>query len=100
MKYNIDEILAGDFGEVSPLTKRDYSIVIDLYNQFIRSRLVRGLDVEIEGVGVLHPYVRQVKNSFGREYSIKVELKQNPGFKDKLVEKYEENNSTFRRKSK
>lgn len=98
MKYDINEILAGEFGEVSPSTMRDYGTVIDLYNDFIHSRLARGLDVEIEGVGVLHPYVRQVKNSFGREYSIKVELKQNPGFRDTLVKNYEKNHDIFRRK--
>lgn len=61
----------------------------------IQEALVSGSDVELEGIGILSPRYRKVKNSYGRDYSIVIKLIQNKGMKKMLLKSYKENPDKF-----
>lgn len=62
--------------------------VIKQYVSQIRERLLNGNSFKIEGVGVLTPSFRRVKNNYGRNFSIGVKLIKDKNFSEELVNNY------------
>lgn len=72
-------------------------IAIEAFESFIRDKLISGSDVEIGGIGTLIPYVRKVKNNSGRNFSVRIKVEQDYGFKDELIKQYENDNEIYSR---
>ena len=71
------------------------SIIRD-YESSIRYRLLNGEKVTIEGVGTLSVSYRKVKNDAGRDYSLRVKVKQDRKFAKEIVEEYNKSPNKFR----
>lgn len=61
----------------------------------IQNALLDGMDVEIEGIGVLSPRYRKVKNSYGRDYTVTIKIIQNKKMKELLLKSYKKNPENF-----
>lgn len=70
------------------------AVMVDFSNK-IRKKLLNGESVELPGIGVLEPHFRNVKNSMGMNFSIKIWLKHDKSFKNELIKEFKNNPEKF-----
>lgn len=78
------------------LEKSVIDSVIRDYEERIRESLLKGEEVSIPGVGSLKVSYRRVKNDAGRNFSLRVKVKQDRKFARELVTEYNKNPEKFR----
>lgn len=98
MTYNVESFI-DNYNLDSTVSKEDLTKfsekLIDNYQEFIRDSLLNGQSVTINGVGVLKPYYRKVKNPMGREFSVKARIDTNKDFEKKILSEYRRNPGKF-----
>lgn len=86
------------------VTVNDISISVDKaiieavirgYEKGIKEKLLNGEDVIINGVGKLELGYRRVRNSYGKDFAIRVKFSKNAKFGRELVKSYEDNPELF-----
>lgn len=99
--FNVEEFIENSFGEDLPkeLSKKDLvkfsKSLLDSYRRFICTSVLDGKSVTIDGLGVIRPSYRRVKNPMGREFSIKAKIDNNKDFEKKLVNEFKKNPDKF-----
>lgn len=94
--FNVDKFVS----ECSiPETKEDLekfaNILLSKYKESLAQAVIDGRSVTIEGLGVLKPSYRRVKNPMGREFSIKAKIDNSPEFSRKLLESFNKDPDKF-----
>ena len=72
--------------------------IINEYIEEMSSKLLNGEDFVIDGVGVLRPVYRRVKNDNGRNFTVRVRMDYFWDFYTKIIESCKKDNSKFVRK--
>jgi len=69
--------------------------IIQEYNKGIKNKLLAGESVNIEGVGTLRLGYRKVRNSYGRDFALRVKFEKDQEFDKELSEEYNKNKEKF-----
>lgn len=72
-----------------------YNQVVDDYINGMKSKLLNGEEFVIDGVGVLKPVYRKVKNDYGNNFTVRVRMDYFKEFYDSIIESCKKDNSRF-----